>query len=90
MNETKTVFVALLNEGTEVWRPVPAVQIQGNLFKLGGSIPEDEEWQFLPGQVVECESKTFSGGTSGLVAIQSVEPPNKSLQATPKSDAPEL
>lgn len=78
MNDTEKVFVALLNEGTEVWRPVPAIHIQGNVFKLGGSVPEDEEWQFLPGQIVECENKTFSGGTSGLVAIRSIEPPNLS------------
>jgi hypothetical protein len=82
MNETEKVFVALLNEGTEVWRPVPAAHIRGTVYKLGGSVPEDEEWQFLPGQFVECENKTFSGGTTVLVAIRLCEPPNNGFQAT--------
>jgi hypothetical protein len=74
METTEQVFVALLNEGTGVWRPVPATRIKKNVFRLEGSVPSDEEWEFLPGQLVECEQKVFSGGSSGLVAIRVTQP----------------
>ena len=62
------VHIALLGEGTAVWRPAQARHIQGAIYELLGSIPDDEQWQFSPGQLVECEEQIFSGGSSGLVA----------------------
>ena len=41
------VFVALLNEGTEVWRPADAEPLGGDLYRLLGTVPDDESWQFL-------------------------------------------
>lgn len=73
METTKQIFVALLNEGANVWRPVSATQIENNIFRLEGSVPNDEEWEFLPGQLVECEHKIFSGGSSGLVAVRATQ-----------------
>ena len=66
------VHVALLGEGTDVWRPTQARHIQGEVYELLGSIPEDETWQFSPGQLVECEEHAFSGGSSALVACRAV------------------
>ena len=70
METIEQVFVALLHEGTDVWRQVPATRIENNIFRLEGPVPSDEEWEFLPGQIVECEPKIFSGGSSGLVAAR--------------------
>ena len=70
----KTIFVALLDEGTPVWRPVAATALGGQIFRIEGVVPGDETWQFVPGQFVECRRKSFSGGTSGLVAVRAVTP----------------
>ena len=59
----------LLNEGTECWRLVEAVHIAGNLYRVTGRAPVDEEWAFATGAVVHCDLRTFANGTSGLTAI---------------------
>jgi hypothetical protein len=63
------VFVALLNEGTEVWRPVDAEHLGGDLYRLLGLVPDDESWQFQPGDTVHCAAKVFREGNA-LVAIR--------------------
>ena len=68
MGECGTVYVALLDEGTEVWRPVAVEQVGPGLFCLLGPVPEGERWQFQPGQVVRCEGRAFAGGRA-LVAV---------------------
>jgi len=62
MDETCTVYVSLLDEGTDVWRPVEAIRIGENMWRLCGPIPEDETWQFQPNDVVKCEEKWLSDG----------------------------
>jgi len=69
--DTVTVFVALLDEGTEVWRPAQAERIDAAHFRLLGPVPDDEVWAFSPGTIVRAVEKTFSGGTTALVAIAS-------------------
>ena len=70
------VHVALLGEGTRVWRPVQADHIQASVYELSGTVPAGEEWEFQPGQLVECEPQEFSGGGSGLVARRPALPNN--------------
>ena len=77
-----TIHVALLGEGTPVWRPAEARHIEDSVFELLGAIPNDEEWQFTPGQLVECKEQTFPGGESGLVAYRAL-PPNNSFNPMP-------
>lgn len=54
------IYVRLLNEGTEVFRPVDAEEVAGGLFKLL-SIPDYdssvEEWEFQPGDIVSAERR---------------------------------
>jgi hypothetical protein len=66
-----TVHVALLNEGTDVWRPVEAIAVDGGyqLIAPHDYDPDDEEWAFPPGSNVRCEKRTMSGGFSALVAV---------------------
>lgn len=58
------VYVALLNEGTPVWRPTRAVDLGKGLYRL---LPTDdydsadEEWEFLPGTIVKCALETREG-----------------------------
>ena len=70
--ELDTVYVALLNEGTDVWRPVEARSLGRNLFRLIGVDEEvsDESWQFPIGAVVRCETKVFDDGNLGLTATE--------------------
>jgi hypothetical protein len=67
---TETIFVALLDEGTDVWRPVQAELVEGSLYRIIGPAPEDELWEFTPGSLVRCREKVFSGGERGLVAYE--------------------
>jgi len=70
MADHAMVYVALLNEGTSVWRPVEGVPCGPNQFIICGDVPKDEEWQFIPGQRVRCERREFQGQVEALVAVE--------------------
>jgi len=70
------IYVKLLNEGTDAWRPVPATEVAADVYLLGtpdGYDSEDEEMEFLPGSQVIVKSRTFSDGETGLIAVEQVE-----------------
>lgn len=73
--ELETVYVALVNEGVDAWRPVQARSLGRNLFRLIGVDEDvsDESWQFPIGAVVRCETKVFDEGNVGLTAIERSE-----------------
>ncbi|MCW5625559.1 MAG: hypothetical protein KIT73_12675 [Burkholderiales bacterium] len=62
------VYVALLDEGTECWRPVQAEHLAENTYRLSGRIPDEEVWAFQPGDEVLCREHVFADGKRGLVA----------------------
>lgn len=64
-----TIYMPLLNEGTDVWRPVEATHLRATTYRVEGEVPEGEEWMFAPGLLVRCEPKTLSSGEV-LVAIE--------------------
>jgi hypothetical protein len=68
------IYVALLDEGTDVWRPVRATSAGHDAYVIisENDNPQLEHWQFRTGDVVRCELKTFSGGPTGLVAVEKV------------------
>jgi hypothetical protein len=74
VKEELSVYVALLDEGVDVWRPVAAQHVHGDEYELCGTVPDEEVWQFQPGEVVRCETRRFSDGTSGLVAVGRARP----------------
>ncbi|MDX1804554.1 MAG: hypothetical protein R3292_10770 [Alcanivorax sp.] len=55
------VYVALEGLHTEAWRAVNAVHVHDEVFRLVGNMPDDESWQFTPGQLVECERCVLTG-----------------------------
>ena len=73
MPDNAVIFVGLMNEGTLCWIPVPAVRKSGVTYELQGSVPEDQDWQFRPGDTVKCVSRQFQDGTTGLIAFELVE-----------------
>ncbi len=66
------IYLALLGEGVEVWRPVQAIHIGKDIYEIISSNPdpEDEHWQFHPGDFVRCKDKVFADGTKGKVAYK--------------------
>jgi len=67
-----TVYVKLLNEGIDVWRPVPAEDLAQRRYRLlptDNYDPDDEIWEFLPGTIAICEPRQLSDGIC-LVAIR--------------------
>jgi hypothetical protein len=66
-----TIYIRLLGEGVQVYRPVPASQISSDVFLIEGADfydPEDEKWEFLPGTRVVVEKRVLEG-EAVLVAI---------------------
>jgi hypothetical protein len=65
------IYIPLLNEGTDCWRPIEAEQVGNDTYRIVGSKPEDEEWPIAAGEVVRCERRRFVDGSEGLVVIKS-------------------
>lgn len=65
---TQTIYMPLLDEGVDVYRPVQAHPINDDLFLVTGNVPDGEMWAFPPGLVVRCRWTRFSGGGGGLTA----------------------
>jgi hypothetical protein len=70
MADSSTVFVALLDEGTQVWRPVAAEPAGAGVFRLIGSVPDGEAWDFQPGERVRCVRRICPDCTCVWVAAE--------------------
>ena len=64
MSDSAEIFVKLLDEGVDVWRPVKAVQLSSDTYRIVDQ-PYDratEAWEFGPGEQVACEMISSSDG----------------------------
>jgi len=64
------VYVRLLDEGVDVYRPVTSIKITETVYELDhpeGYDPDDESWEFLPGSKVRVERKLLEGESSLVV-----------------------
>ena len=69
----KSVFVYLMNEGSDSWRPVPSMHRSGEMYVLGNvEDAASEQWEFAPDTLVKVARRTFDNGESGLVAVAKV------------------
>jgi hypothetical protein len=66
------IYVKLLDEGVDVWRPAEAIKIDVNIYRLCGPVPDGEVWKFQPGTHVRCEERWFSGGICHLTAVEQI------------------
>jgi hypothetical protein len=67
------IFVALLGEAVDVWRPVDAVVEGPDAYRIISQVANpDERWQFVHGDIVRCEPRRFADGSVGLAAIARV------------------
>jgi hypothetical protein len=70
VTSTDTIYIPLLHEGIEVYRPTAGLRLRENIYQVlptehYGS--DDECWQFVPGSVVECAME-FRNGQEILIA----------------------
>jgi len=68
------IYVRLLDEGVNVYRPVQAVAITSLVYEIKADDsydPEDEHWEFPPGSKVIVEEKILEKKTV-LVATAGV------------------
>ena len=65
-----TIYVRLLDEDVDVWRPIKAERLDGAVYRIvDQSVPENERWEFGPGASVVVQSKQFDDGRT-LVAVR--------------------
>lgn len=69
-----TIYVYLLHEGSDCWRPVDAEEVGPDEYRIVGMNrdPDDECWEFETGDVVLCERRRLSEGRNTeecLVAV---------------------
>ena len=72
---TDIVYVELLDEGVDVWRPVHALRIGDGkwIFQRAASAVAEEQWKFPLGSKVVCEYREFDTGPR-LVAVRRSDP----------------
>jgi len=63
------IYVPLLR-GQGEWRAVEAVHVDGRRYRIIGTMPQDEEWEFLPGEEVACETTEVEEGKNALAAVR--------------------
>jgi hypothetical protein len=63
------IFVNLVGEGLNVLRRVRAEHLGRDFYRIIDDMPDNENWQFQPGQIVRCRKTKLSSGKS-LVAFE--------------------
>jgi hypothetical protein len=76
MSKRDTIYVALLDEGIDVWRPVEARRLAADTYLI---VDQDydrrtERWEFEPGTAVRCR-KESRDGRQILVATEAARQP---------------
>jgi hypothetical protein len=75
---TEKIYIQLLNEGTVVYRPTLGAVVSDGVYRVLPTEdydPENEVWEFLPGDIVRCAVEVRTGAQgeeTGLVARERV------------------
>lgn len=81
-----TVYIPLTDEDVNVWRPVQAEHVRGDLYQLTGRRPDDESWAFAVGDVVRCKPQALSGdGHSDEMVLVAYERATRTWDSIPSS-----
>ena len=67
------IYIALLDEGTPVWRPASAAHLRDDIYRIVQQPSTDEHWEFVTGEFVRCREQTFADGQRGLIAYEKVD-----------------
>jgi len=80
MGVKEKIYIKLLDEGIDTWRPTFGEKIEKNIYKILPTKdynPNEEEWEFIPGTIVKCECQKRDLGRGEridvLVAVKKVE-----------------
>ena len=68
----REIYIPLLNEDIDVWKPVKAEHINGERYKIlgaEGAVSKSEQWKFLPGTTVFCEYILTNEGNRIFAAV---------------------
>lgn len=71
MSNDSIVYVSLLDEAVDVWKPMKAKHISNTHYQIADS-PDETDYdslEFKPGEVVRCEERKLSDGLV-LVAVE--------------------
>ena len=60
MTLPEVIYVYLPDEGTDVWAPMDAERIRGDIYRITND--RGEHGQFQMGSLVKCQLKQLSGG----------------------------
>jgi hypothetical protein len=63
------IYVNMVGEGMNVLRSVRAEHLGRDFYIIVDEMPADENWEYVPGQVVRCKKKNLSNG-KGMVAYE--------------------
>ena len=76
MTHIVEIFVGLIGEGVDAWRPAQAEKITGNVYKIVAQPynREIETWAFEPGESVVCEFIETSEGRILAATSRSMGP----------------
>ncbi len=58
----QTIYIALQDEGVDVWRPVRCEQGADGSYQLPLDEPNGETWEFPPGSRVRAEQRDLGDG----------------------------
>jgi hypothetical protein len=74
LESIETIYVRLLNEAVDVWRPVTAEPLGGERYRIisKNTDPEDEKWEFETGDIVHCVEKELMDGTKSISRLVAV------------------
>jgi hypothetical protein len=61
-----SIYVRLLEEGVDVWRPVAATRVGESMYRIAGDTPTGESWEYKTAELVWCRPRVFADGTHGL------------------------
>ena len=75
MGNTVQIYIHLPEEAVAVWRPVEALHLYGNTYRIIKQAydREDEFWEFEPGDTVICKMVESCDGPI-LGAVMKAEP----------------
>ena len=73
MTRQPTVYVRLLDEDVDVWRPVPATFEGSDVYRLSEQQPDGERWEFRPGSRVHCKRQALADGEEAHLVARAHE-----------------
>lgn len=70
MENATEIYVYLLDEGTDAWRPVQAVHVGGDVYRIVSTNTDPEKWEFSFNKLVHCKERKSIEGESFLTAYR--------------------